>query len=94
MVRHINGLALEIKDYTEPIFHLGFNRSPMSTKLAQKDPSFVAQSTPPLEMACNVVSVLPGEAKNFPILPWLIPSWFIFLFYKFHLLRLFLRHKY
>ena len=67
MVRHINGLALEIKDYTEPIFHLGFNRSPMSTKLAQKDPSFVAQSTPPLEMACNVVSVLPGEAKNFPI---------------------------
>ena len=51
---HINGMALETKHLTQTILHLGFNRGSYTNKWAHRDLTFVAQSPPPIKMACTV----------------------------------------
>ena len=54
LIRNINGLDPEIENLTEPIFQLGFNRGYHINKRAHRDPNFLVQSLPLIEMAFTV----------------------------------------
>ena len=54
LVRHINGLAPDTKELTEPIFHLGINRGSHINKMDTQGLKLISQSPPSLEMACTV----------------------------------------